>query len=109
MTDTVSLTVALSREFTEAIDALVGEDGRADYIAEAVAERVLRDQQRAAFERAAGILKDSDHPEWSTPEKISAWVAQLRAEDNRRLEEKLARWGVQFDEGAVEPANDSRE
>jgi len=32
----------------------------------------------AALRATAGAISAEDHPEWSTPEKVAAWVRALR-------------------------------
>ncbi len=32
----------------------------------------------AALDATAGSISAEDHPEWSTPEKVAAWVRALR-------------------------------
>ena len=50
-------------------------------MAEAVEHQLRRDRLRKAFESTFGALDPADHPEWSTPEKVEAWVRERRAEE----------------------------
>lgn len=78
-------TVTLPRELVEAVDAIVGEAARDAYVAGAIREKVRYDAQGKALDEAFGILDLSEYPEWSTPEKVSAWVhAQRYSEDSER-------------------------
>jgi len=84
--------VVLPRGVIEAVDRIAGRRNRSEFIAAEVRDSLIRALQREALENTAGVLAGSDYPEWETPEKTSAWVRKLRAEDNRRLERKLRRW-----------------
>ncbi len=53
---------------------------RSAYIAEAVEARLRRDRLREVVARTAGVLRAEDYPEWSTPDKVVAWVRARRAE-----------------------------
>ena len=46
----------------------------------------------ARWRETAGSLAAEDYPEWETPEKISAWVREMRAFDNESTNRKLARF-----------------
>jgi metal-responsive CopG/Arc/MetJ family transcriptional regulator len=83
--------ILLPRELVEAVDKLVGERKRSQFVAEAVATKLQLERQSAALRATAGILKDVDYPEWSTPEKVSEWVRQLRREDDEATERSLRR------------------
>lgn len=83
--------VVLPRDLVEAIDQLVGERKRSEFVTEALRERVARERLGSALATSGGILSLSDHPEWETAEKVSAWVRELRATDNATTERKLRR------------------
>ena len=70
--------VILPDELIKEIDEKVGRRNRSRYIADVVAERIRRDKLVETIRRGAGILSDEDYPEWSTPEKVAAWVRKLR-------------------------------
>ena len=75
--------VLLPRDLVEAVDRLVGQRRRSQFVAEAVAEKLARGRRSAAFAKAAGSINLADYPHWSTPERISAWVHDLRAAEDQ--------------------------
>ncbi|GFP18623.1 hypothetical protein HKBW3S42_00505 [Candidatus Hakubella thermalkaliphila] len=78
--------VILPDELINAVDSLVGKRGRSRFLAEALREKLERLELLKALEETAGVLKEEDHPEWSSSEKVAAWVESLRAlEKERRL------------------------
>lgn len=90
--DDVRAHIILPRAVVEDVDRLVGHRKRGRFMAEAVQEKLRREKVSAALDATAGILKDADIPEWETPEKTSAWVRELRREDDEATERKLRRW-----------------
>ena len=72
--------VVLSRDLLAQLNHLVRPRQRSLFIEQAIREKLTREQQRKALKESAGVLNLADHPEWSTPEKVSAWVRTLRAE-----------------------------
>ena len=84
--------VVLPREVVEAVDRLVGHRRRSQFMAEAVQEKLRRENLKAALDATAGSLKDADIPHWATPEQTSAWVRELRREDTEATERTLRRW-----------------
>lgn len=84
--------IVLPRAVVEDIDRLVGHRKRGRFMTEAVQEKLRREKLTAALDAAAGVLDPADYPQWSTPEKISAWVRELRREDDEATERKLRRW-----------------
>ena len=87
--------IVLPREVVEAVDRLVGQRKRSQFMAEAIQEKLRRERLNAALQATAGILKDADIPEWSTPEATSAWVRNLRREADAATERKLSAWADQ--------------
>ena len=69
--------VTLTRDLIDQIDRIAGEDGRDQFVAEAVQEKIRR-LRLEAFERIAGSLKDADIPGWETPEATIEWVRRQR-------------------------------
>ncbi len=61
------------------LDRVAGPRGRSRYVAEAVRDRIRRDERMASIQAAAGIWRD--HPEFPTSEAVVAWVRRLRSED----------------------------
>ncbi|MGH2583743.1 MAG: hypothetical protein ACRDJE_02380 [Dehalococcoidia bacterium] len=84
--------VVLPREVVADVDRLVGHRRRSRYMAEAIREKLRRDKLVAALEAAAGALKDVDIPHWATPEQTSAWVRELRRQDDESTERALRAW-----------------
>ena len=70
--------VVLADELVADVDKLVGKRNRSRFIAEVVAERLRRERLIRAIREGAGSLDMSRHPEWETPEKVAAWVRELR-------------------------------
>lgn len=70
--------VILPADLLEAVERAAGPRGRSAFIAEAVREKLQREDLRTAMEEAAGSLDPKDYPAWQTPEAISEWVYRLR-------------------------------
>ena len=86
--------VVLPNSLLEEIDRIAGPRRRSEYIAETLEQSVLRERQRQAIQETTGILSDDEYPEWSTPEKTSAWVRRTRDLESQRLDEKIKRWNA---------------
>jgi hypothetical protein len=82
----------LPKAIVKEIDELVGPRKRSEFIANTIENQLIRERQLKAIEQTAGILKAEDYPEWSTPEKVSAWVRRSRQIDNDRLNDLLEQW-----------------
>lgn len=78
--ETIRMHVVLTRDVVEAIDRVAGKRRRSAFISEAVRQKLTPALQLQALEESFGVLAGSDHPEWETPEKTSAWVRSLREE-----------------------------
>ena len=61
------------------MDELAGPRGRSRYVAEAVAEKVRRDELGAAIRETAGGM--AGKPGRMTPVEVAAWVEELRSEE----------------------------
>lgn len=72
--------LVLPEALVDEVDRIAGPRMRSAYIAEAVEARLKRDRLREVVERTRGALSAEDYPEWSTPEKVVAWVRARRAE-----------------------------
>jgi hypothetical protein len=70
--------VNLPDELVRGIDEVAGKGKRTEYIADVVAKAVKRDRRIRLIEEGAGILSDKDYPHFSTPEKIAAWLKEMR-------------------------------
>lgn len=71
--------VTLPVELLDRVDELAGPRGRSRYVAEAVAEKVRRDELGAAIRETAGAMVGK--PGRMTPDEVAAWVDELRSED----------------------------
>lgn len=74
----VRTNLLLPEEVVEALDRVAGPRGRSRYVAEALRERIRRDERMIALRSVAGIWKD--HPEFPTDESVVEWVRELRRE-----------------------------
>ncbi len=61
------------------VDSVAGPRGRSRYVAEAVAQRVRRDELGAAIRETAGAMVG--RPGWMGPNEVAAWVDGLRSEE----------------------------
>ncbi|MBA2266055.1 MAG: hypothetical protein H0W17_06635 [Chloroflexi bacterium] len=61
------------------VDSVAGPRGRSRYVAEAVAQRVRRDELGAAIRETAGAMVGK--PGWMGPDDVISWVEGLRSED----------------------------
>lgn len=73
---------SLPEDVVEAIDEIVGKQQRSRFILEAVEQKLLNARQLKALRDGAGVLADKDYPHWSTPEKTSEWVRELRRQSD---------------------------
>ena len=89
--ETIRTHVVFPKELVEAVDRLVGRRKRSAFLTEAVTEKVERERLGRALERTAGFLAPGAHPEWETPERVSAWVRELRAVDRDGTERTVER------------------
>jgi hypothetical protein len=55
----------------------------------AIEEKIDRQRLGRALATTAGFLAEGAHPEWETPEQVSAWVTELRSLDSDASERKL--------------------
>jgi hypothetical protein len=75
----VRTNLLLPEDVIEGLDRVAGPRGRSRYVAEAVRERLRRDERMAAIRAAAGIWRD--HPEFPTDASVVEWVRRLRREE----------------------------
>ena len=59
----------------------------------AIEEKIDRERLGRALTTTQGFLAEGTHPEWETPEQVSAWVHELRSLDSDASERKLDRHG----------------
>ena len=74
----VRTNLLLPEDLVEALDRVAGPRGRSRYVAEAVRDRLRRDERFAAARAAAGSWRD--HPLFPTSESVLEWVRDGRAE-----------------------------
>ena len=77
---TVRTNLLLPKHLVDLVDETAGPRGRSRYIAEAIEMRVRRDQLLEVARETAGVWSAEAYPEFSTPEKVVAWVRARRAE-----------------------------
>lgn len=87
--DAVRAHIVLPRAVVAAVDRLVGQRRRSQFMAEAIAEKLRRENLRAALRETAGSLDLAHYPQWATPEQVSAWVRASRAQDDAATDRKL--------------------
>lgn len=76
----VRTNVTLPADLLDQVDRLAGERGRSRYVAEAVAQRVRRDELGAAIRETAGAMRG--RPGWMGPDDVVAYVDELRRDDS---------------------------
>jgi metal-responsive CopG/Arc/MetJ family transcriptional regulator len=91
--ETIRTHVVFPKELVEAVDRLVGPRKRSAFLVQAVEEKIDRERLGRALASTAGFLAKETHPEWETPEQVSAWVHELRSLDSDAGERKLDRHG----------------
>ncbi len=74
----VRTNLMLSDELVRDVDRLAGPRGRSRFVEEAVRDRIRRERSRQLVESTIGVLDRTAHPEWSTPDKVAAWVREQR-------------------------------
>jgi hypothetical protein len=81
--------IVVPEELLSEVDAVAGKRKRSRFVEDAIREKLSRAKLSAALRQSAGVLADSDYPEWESPEQVSAWVREARSGDNERLVRKL--------------------
>jgi predicted transcriptional regulator len=76
----VRTNLLLPEDLVREMDELAGPRGRSRFVAEAVAYKLRRERLRQAWDRARGSIRAEDYPHWATPEKVDAWIEEMRAE-----------------------------
>lgn len=74
----VRTNLLLPEDVVEALDRIAGPRGRSRYVADAVRERIRRDERLTAARAAAGSWRD--HPLFPTSDAVLEWVRAGRAE-----------------------------
>lgn len=78
--------VNLPAELVREVDDLVGDRGRSQFVAAAIAKELARVKLLRAAEAAMGGLETADVPGWETAEAASRWVHELRRIGSARQE-----------------------
>ena len=71
--------LTLPQDLLEAIDAVAGPRGRSRYVADAVRQRLRRDQLRSAIDASSGTFIGT--ADALNRDEVSEWVDALRAEE----------------------------
>jgi hypothetical protein len=74
----VRTNLLLPEDVVRDVDRVAGPRGRSRYVAEAVRERLRRDERRALLGQIVGAWRD--HPLFPTDASVAAWVHAGRAE-----------------------------
>ena len=75
----VRTNLLLPEDLVEQLDRVAGPRGRSRYVAEAVRERLRREERQALFGQIAGAWRDN--PLFPTSDAVYDWVRALRSED----------------------------
>lgn len=75
----VRTNVTLPASVLADVDRIAGERGRSRYVAEAVAQRVRRDELGAAIRETAGVMVGK--PGWMSPDEIDRLIDDLRSDE----------------------------
>jgi hypothetical protein len=70
------------KELIEEVDRLVGPRRRSEFFTEAAAEKLQREKLLQATRRAMSLPAELDVPGWETPEAVSQWVRDIRADSD---------------------------
>ncbi len=90
--ETIRTHVILPKDLVDEVDRVVGQRRRSEFVADALRAKLAHVRQGEALRAAAGMLNPADYPQWSTPEKTSAWVREQRDDDTKRLDELWSRY-----------------
>ena len=71
----------LPDDLVREIDRVAGPRNRSRFVADAVRDRLRRERLREAWAASFGAVRREEHPEWATPDRVEAWVRELRAEE----------------------------
>jgi hypothetical protein len=75
----VRTNLLLPEDVVAALDRVAGPRGRSRYVAQALRERIQRDEREALMQEAAGSWRG--HPDFPSSEAVIEWVRQLRSEE----------------------------
>jgi hypothetical protein len=74
----VRMNLLLPEDVVEGLERVAGDRGKSRYVAEAVRDRLRRDERMALLKSVVGIWRD--HPDFPTDESVVEWVRRLRSE-----------------------------
>lgn len=77
---TVRTNLLLPKTLVDEVDRYAGPRGRSRYVADALTERLRRDRLREVVETTSGALDRANYPHWRSPDDVTAWVRDMRAE-----------------------------
>ena len=75
----VRTNVTLPASVLAQVDRIAGERGRSRYVAEAVAQRVRRDELGVVLRETAGVMVG--RPGWMSSDQIDRMLDELRSDD----------------------------
>jgi predicted transcriptional regulator len=84
--ETIRTHVVFPKELVEVVDQLVGPRKRSAFLVQAVKEKIDRERLGRALATTEGFLAGETHPDWETPEEVSAWVHDLRSLERKSRE-----------------------
>jgi predicted transcriptional regulator len=73
------ITVSLPTALVDRLGEVVPARGRSQFIARAIEEQLLIEEQVMALDETAGAWRDANHADLVTPEAIDQWVRELRS------------------------------
>ena len=85
--DVQKVTVSLPKSLLERLKERVPGRQRSSFIAAALEDRLVLEDQLEAIEESAGSWSGENHPELMTDDDVDAWLAELRSAWHTRLDE----------------------
>ena len=82
---TQKITVNLPRPLIQRLRQQIPSRQRAEFVAQALEDRLALAEQVEALEETAGAWRDADHPDLQTPDDIDRWLTDLRGSWPARL------------------------
>lgn len=76
----VRTNVTMPASVLERVDRIAGVRGRSRYVADAVAQRVRRDELGAAIRETAGVMVG--RPGWMSSDEIDQLIEELRSDES---------------------------
>lgn len=70
------------KDLIKEVDRFVGPRRRSEFISAAVTEKLARENRIRAVRHALTLPAVPDVPGWETPEAVSKWVRDLRADSD---------------------------